>query len=131
MSNDIKYHPQPIYPLSPSKAPGKMEQTKKAGEAFQDIFKENLNKASDIKFSAHAMKRLEERQLGFEKTDISKIKEAVNKARNKGAESSLLLYGDVALVASVKNNTIITALDKQGMKDHVFTGIDSAVIIEK
>ena len=33
-----------------------------------------------------------------------------------------------AFVVSVKNKTVITAVDRDHMRDHVFTNIDSAVI---
>ena len=36
---------------------------------------------------------------------------------------------DVALVVSVKNRTVITAVDRAQMKENVFTNIDSAVIV--
>ena len=39
------------------------------------------------------------------------------------------MMGDSALVVSVKNRTVVTALDKTQMKGNVFTNIDSAVII--
>jgi hypothetical protein len=34
----------------------------------------------------------------------------------------------VAFVVSVKARTVITAVDRSSMRDHVFTNIDSAVI---
>jgi flagellar operon protein len=36
---------------------------------------------------------------------------------------------DVAMVVSIKNRTVITAVDSDSMKDNVFTNIDSAAII--
>jgi len=36
----------------------------------------------------------------------------------------------VAFVVSVRNRTIITAVDKEAVKENVFTNIDSAVIME-
>ena len=36
---------------------------------------------------------------------------------------------DLAFVVSIKNRTVITAVDGNSMKDNVFTNIDSAVII--
>jgi flagellar operon protein len=34
-----------------------------------------------------------------------------------------------ALVVSIKNRTVITAVDPGSLKDNVFTNIDSAVIV--
>jgi flagellar operon protein len=40
----------------------------------------------------------------------------------------LILLDDVALVVSVANRTVITAIDGDSLKENVFTQIDSAVI---
>ena len=53
----------------------------------------------------------------------------VEKAQRKGARESLVLLDDVALVISIKNKTVITAVDKEKLKENVFTNIDSAVIV--
>jgi flagellar operon protein len=37
----------------------------------------------------------------------------------------------LALVVSIKNRTVITAVDGNNLKDNVFTNIDSAVIIKQ
>ena len=61
--------------------------------------------------------------------DLSQIlQQAIDVARKKGARDSLVLMGDLALVVSVKNNTVITAVDEGSTKENVFTNIDSAVI---
>ncbi len=38
------------------------------------------------------------------------------------------MLDDVALVVSVANRTVITAIDGENLKENVFTQIDSAVI---
>ena len=53
----------------------------------------------------------------------------VDRAAAKGAKESLVMIDDVALVVSVKNRTVITAVDKAQLKENVFTNIDSAVIV--
>lgn len=40
-----------------------------------------------------------------------------------------MLYKDVALIASVENKTLITAVEKDRAKDNIFTNIDSVVIL--
>jgi len=39
-----------------------------------------------------------------------------------------VLLRDVAFIVSVKNKTVVTAVDGESMKENVFTNIDSAVI---
>ena len=57
------------------------------------------------------------------------LQSAVKKARDKGARQGMLLMGDMALDVSIKNNTVITAMDGQSIKENVFTNIDSAVVL--
>jgi len=40
-----------------------------------------------------------------------------------------MLYKDVALVASIENRTVITAVEKERAVDNVFTNIDSVVML--
>ena len=40
-----------------------------------------------------------------------------------------MLVDDIALVVSVKNKTVITAVDQARLKDNVFTNIDSAIVV--
>jgi flagellar operon protein len=97
-----------------------------SSESFDKIFQEALNKG--LKFSGHAINRLQTRNIEFSSEDIEKLNNAVNKAKEKGVQESLILLGDTALIVSIKNNTVITALTGDSMKENVFTNIDSAII---
>lgn len=99
------------------------------GGSFGDILSAELERSGGLKISAHAGRRLAERNVVLGREDMLKIEGAVQKAAAKGSRESLVIYGDLALVASVRNRTIITALEGKDMKEHVFTNIDSAVII--
>nr|WP_238457884.1 TIGR02530 family flagellar biosynthesis protein [Desulforamulus ferrireducens] len=98
--------------------------------SFEELLHREVNRQQEIKFSAHAEKRLKERNIALSEQDFAKINRAVQQAAAKGSRDSLLLYGDMALVTSITNRTIITAIDSKSMEDHVFTNIDSAVIIK-
>ena len=50
-------------------------------------------------------------------------------AKEKGSKNSVMLYKDVALIASIENRTIITAIDKERVREKIFTNIDSVVIL--
>ncbi|NLZ93498.1 MAG: flagellar biosynthesis protein [Firmicutes bacterium] len=86
--------------------------------------------APQLKFSAHAKQRMQSRQINLGAADVEKLSKALLAADKKGARASLLLYDDIAFIASVKNNTIITAINGDELKEHVFTNIDSAVLIK-
>lgn len=98
----------------------------------QTPFKDILNQVSSeksIKFSKHALNRLEERDIQLSNDDIAKITNAVQQAEGKGIRDALILMGDKAFIANVKSRTIVTATAEQNLKDNVFTNIDGAVII--
>ena len=46
----------------------------------------------------------------------------------KGINESLVLVDDMAFIVNIKNNTVITAMDKNSSDENVFTNIDGAVI---
>jgi flagellar operon protein len=82
-----------------------------------------------LKFSAHAMARLQSRNISLTSDDVTKMNAMADKAAAKGAKNSLFIVRDVAMVVSIKNRTVITAVDSDSMKENVFTNIDSAAII--
>ncbi len=82
-----------------------------------------------LKFSAHAMQRLQSRNISLTSDDVTKMNAMADKAAAKGAKNSLFIVRDVAMVVSIKNRTVITAVDSDSMKENVFTNIDSAAII--
>jgi flagellar operon protein len=60
--------------------------------------------------------------------ELRKLEDAVAKVEAKGGKESLILMRDLAFVVSVKNKTVITAINHERLQDNVFTNIDSAVI---
>jgi flagellar operon protein len=90
---------------------------------------ENIESKKDLKISAHAANRLKERNISLNDADLIALKSAVDRIRNKGGKEALIIYNNVAYITSVKNNTIITAVDSFNLKENVFTNIDSAIII--
>ncbi|HVL39546.1 MAG TPA: TIGR02530 family flagellar biosynthesis protein [Fimbriimonadaceae bacterium] len=93
------------------------------GPAFHEILQDRL------KVSGHAQTRLQSRNLEMGKAEWDRVLSGIDKAAAKGAKDSLVMVDDIALVVSVKNRTVITAMDKEQLKDNVFTNIDSAVIV--
>ncbi len=87
------------------------------------------NGVEPLKFSAHAMQRLQSRNISLTSDDVSRMNAMADKAAAKGAKNSLFIVRDVAMVVSIKNRTVITAVDSDSMKENVFTNIDSAAII--
>lgn len=84
---------------------------------------------SPLKFSNHAIDRMQSRGIRFSPEDMGKIQGAVSKAAGKGSKDALLITDSAALIVSVKDNTVVTVMDKASLKDNVFTNIDSTVMI--
>lgn len=101
----------------------------KNGKSFDEILKNQLNtkKEDTFNISNHAAERLSD--ISFNQYDMKMINEGINKAKEKGSKNSLILYKDVALVTSIENRTIITAVDKNRSNENVFTNIDSVVLL--
>lgn len=88
-----------------------------------------IKPAEGVKFSNHAIERMKTRGINYSPEDINKIGEAVSRAAAKGSKDSLILMNDSALIVSVKNNTVVTVMDKNALKENVFTNIDSTVVL--
>lgn len=82
-----------------------------------------------LKFSNHAVDRMRARGLSYSPEQMTRIEGAIKKAADKGSRETLVLTDDSALVVSVKNNTVVTVMDKNSLKENVFTNIDSTVVI--
>ncbi|MGI6658903.1 MAG: TIGR02530 family flagellar biosynthesis protein [Dethiobacteraceae bacterium] len=124
---------RPLYPPAlpaAARKSVKQEAAAKAEVPFAQVLQQQLSAPQPLKFSAHVLQRLQERQIELAPQDVTKLSRALQAAREKGSQSSLLLYQDIAFVASVKNNTIITAVKGDDLQDRVFTNIDSAVMIK-
>jgi len=98
--------------------------------SFQEAIQREIAKSQGLKISAHAEKRLKERNIVLAQDDLARINLAVKQAESKGSRESLIIYGDLALITSVRNKTIVTAMDSNFAAGHVFTNIDSAVIVK-
>ncbi len=102
-----------------------------AGPSFRSVLEQqqSATSAQPLKFSAHAMQRLQSRNIQLSNEDMARMNAMADKAAQKGAKQSLFMLRDVAMVVSIKNRTVITAVDGDSMRENVFTNIDSAAII--
>ncbi|CAH1203181.1 hypothetical protein PAECIP111891_02257 [Paenibacillus allorhizoplanae] len=119
-------YPSAVSPTSTRRTPS--QQTIPNGNngnpAFQKIFQDQF-----VRFSHHAEVRLKERGIQLKPDQIEKMNNAIDKAASKGAKDALLILAGNGYIVNVPNRTVVTALDGQAMNDHVFTQIDSAMII--
>jgi len=99
-----------------------------SAQSFKQLLESKVAEQDTVKFSVHAEKRLQSRNIELTPETMQRLNNALGKAREKGARETLMIFDNFSLIVSVKNNTVITAVDKESMKENVFTNIDSAVI---
>ena len=99
-----------------------------AGPSFAEVLAKRTAAAEPPRFSRHALQRLEQRGIDLGEPTIARLTEGVARAATKGSRDSVVFVDNTAFVVSVANNTVITAVASEHMREHVFTNIDSAVI---
>ena len=99
------------------------------GQDFQAMLQETIKRGQEIKISAHAQQRMEERNIRLEEGDMKALQGAMDSLEKKGARESLMLYKDFAFIASIRNRTIITSMGTNEVD--VVTNIDSAIIVNE
>ncbi|MGI6484901.1 MAG: flagellar protein [Thermoanaerobacterales bacterium] len=120
------------FPIQPSggKKPiqheNKQVVTNKQG--FDSVLKQKIEEKR-LKVSQHAQVRLKARNINLDDDKMAQLKDGVDKAEQKGVKESLILMNDIAFIVSIKNRTVITAIDGPNIKGNVFTNIDGAVIL--
>lgn len=121
--------PNPIQPVRTDRPqPQKPTTGQVENSAFARVLDTKLP-TQGVKFSQHAQERLKARNITLSANDLANLEGAVNSVAQKGGKESLVMMKDAALVVSIKNRTVVTALDKAQMQGNVFTNIDSAVIL--
>ncbi|RPF42923.1 flagellar operon protein [Thermodesulfitimonas autotrophica] len=95
---------------------------------FQAVLAEKLAQPAGLRLSAHAERRLRERNINLTTDDLVRLGRAMEAAAAKGTRDVLLLYGDLSLIASTTNRTVVTAVTRE--EGQVFTNIDGAVIVK-
>jgi flagellar operon protein len=98
--------------------------------AFKELLKAEFKDTFELKVSKHAQKRLEDRGISIDDSQWSEISVKIKEAKAKGVHDSLVVLRDAALVVSAKNNTVITALDRDEAKTQIFTNINGTIIID-
>lgn len=130
MNNRIFIGPRPTGPGSRPVQP-QGQPVRPTPQAPAGTFKQILDTAlsQPVKFSGHAQERLTASGRQLSEVEMTRLSDAIDRAAQKGSRDALVLMTDMALVVSVKNRTVITAVDGERMKENIFTNIDSAVIL--
>jgi len=120
----------PVLPLGPKLQPAiRKGQAKEHAARFQTVLDRQIKDQDRIAFSQHAKERLAKCQVSLSPENLERLSQAVEQAARKGARESLILMNDLALIVSIANRTVVTAVNGANMKESVFTNIDSAIIL--
>ncbi|WP_313467953.1 TIGR02530 family flagellar biosynthesis protein [Carnobacterium sp.] len=126
----MSFHVSPIQNQAAEEIP--IQKKPKIDRTFSAFLAESLKTETgyrEVKLSNHAQKRMEERGFQLDQKDMTHLETAVEKLEHKGSKQSLILYKNMALIASINNRTIITALKTDEME--TVTNIDSAMRIKQ
>jgi flagellar operon protein len=126
LPNPALVAPGPVAPVQPT-APAQRQNATQApaGPSFADVL---ATHTSAPHFSRHALERLQQRGINLDQPTLNRLTDGVARAAQKGSRDSVVFVDGTAYVVSVTNNTVITAVGSEHMRQHVFTNIDSAVI---
>ena len=95
---------------------------------FASVLAHSTTAAQAPTFSRHALERVNRRGIQLDQSTIQRLTGGVSRAATKGSKAAVVFVDNTAFVVSVPNNTVVTAVGSEHMREHVFTNIDSAVI---
>lgn len=95
---------------------------------FKDILNDTIAGNKEVNISNHALQRMNERGVRLSSKDLENLNAAINKLEEKGAKESLIIYKDLAFIASITNRTIITSMHNSEVS--IVTNIDSTMIVK-
>ena len=101
-----------------------------SSETAEVSFAETLAKTQNLRFSNHAQKRLEARNINLTDDGINRLSNAIDKAEKRGGKESLVMVDDMAFIVNVRDRLVVTALDSKTRGEGVFTQIDSVVFAD-
>ena len=97
------------------------------GPSFANVLAQSTQAAAAPKFSRHALERVNQRGISIDQPTLQRLAGGMSRAGAKGSRDAVVFVDSTAFVVSVPNNTVVTAVDSEHMREHVFTNIDSAV----
>ncbi len=103
MTDRLTIIPQPIAPAGQARQKPVVHK----GQVGQfDQLLDQAQKKSQVKFSGHALGRMQTRGISFNQDQLDRLQQAVTQIDAKGGRDSLVMLDDSALVVSVKNETV-------------------------
>lgn len=128
--SDRIYRPLP-QPLIHGNYKKNINNANKPETSFADELQSALGtKTEALTLSKHARQRLEQRGITINEAKWEQIGAKVNEAKKMGVKDSLVLIDEAALIVSAKNNTVITAMNRQEAAAQIFTNINGTIVMD-
>lgn len=126
----MKLNPIQFNPLQRQKQAASVQQKNETDRGnFASVLGDTLKAESDIRYSAHALERMRDRNIALTEQDTLRIAQSLDEAAAKGSKESLFIMDRLALVMGVPNRTVITVMEPENTKNTVITNIDSVVFV--
>lgn len=129
---DPRFSVAPITPTRTATPSAAARSSSANGNEFDLALREALTRSTGsrggLNVTAHAEKRLQERNIPFDLEMKQLLGEALDELQAKGARDSLVLTGNAAFVVNVPTRTLVTAMDPMDLRDKIVTKIDSVSI---
>ncbi|WP_071395333.1 TIGR02530 family flagellar biosynthesis protein [Bacillus tuaregi] len=107
------------------------QSSRQQGTSFAAELNMALKTTQDrLTISKHAQQRLEQRGISINEARWEQIDERVKQAKSMGVKESLVLLEDAALIVSAKNNTVITAMNREEASTQIFTNINGTILLD-
>ncbi len=107
---------------SPVKQPNKQ-----TARDFRKVFDDA--KTRELKISKHAQSRLDSRNVKLSQEKMAEVSKAMDRANEKGIKDALIIVDGNALIASVKNKTIVTCAKQDDLDSKIISNIDGAIVL--
>lgn len=118
------------HPLTTKQFQSKKKLNQVNGNPFSLHLQQVLHENQKLTISKHAKERLHQRDIQITDNRWQQIEEKINEAKKLGIKDSLVLLENAALIVSAKNNTVITAMDRQEAMSQIFTNINGTIVLE-
>ena len=114
-----------------SPQPAKADSAKSGGVSFADTLTKAQSAASGstLKFSAHALERIQQRGIQLQPADLKQLEQAVDSLAQKGTKNGYVLYGNSGFVVNIPNRTVVTTMSHD--TPTVVTKIDSVAVVPR
>ena len=127
--DQLRFRPIPTQPISITKS--KKQSVPALGQGFNEHLQQAVQSTDGkLTISKHAQLRMNQRNIDIDSTTWSKIESQVQQAKKMGVTESLVLTENEALIVSTKNNTVITAMNRQEASAQIFTNINGTILID-